>query len=193
MRATAYARRSPVNFARHPVGPMSNWVDGCCIYHRDMARPLISAIPMMLLLTASASQAIAVGQTISCQLNGLVITHDLTYQRINKTLLFQIDDSRGQLISGVNGVLATTMGFSDREILGQLRDVALAGSAAPSLFGNQLDSLDVSQSNFVLDRVSGYAVLSATFLSKAALFAVGPCGQSAKPQFSNFPQERQRD
>jgi hypothetical protein len=149
----------------------------------------------MMVLEASASQAIAMGQQISCQLSGLVIAQDLTYQRINKTLLFQIDDSSGQLISGVNGVLATTMGFSDREIVGRLRDVALAGAAAPSLFGNLLDSLDVSQSNFFLDRVSGDAVLSATFLSKGAVFAVGPCGQSAAPKtkFYNFLQERQRD
>jgi hypothetical protein len=149
----------------------------------------------MMVLAASASRAIAMGQQISCQLSGLVIAHDLTYQRINKTLLFQIDDSSGQLISGVNGVLATTLGFSDREIVGRLRDVALAGGAAPSLFGNLLDSLDASQSNFFLDRVSGDAVLSATFRSKGAVFAVGPCGQSAPPmtKFYNFLQERQRD
>jgi hypothetical protein len=149
----------------------------------------------LMVLEASASQAIAMGQQISCQLSGLVITQDMTYQRINKTLLFQIDDSSGQLISGVNGVLATTMGFSDREIVGRLSDVAWAGGAAPSLFGNLLDSLDVSQSNFILDRVSGNAVLSATFLSKGAVFAVGPCGQSAAPKtnFSNFLRERQRD
>jgi hypothetical protein len=149
----------------------------------------------MMVLEASASQAIAMGQQISCQLSGLVIAHDLTYQRINKTLLFQIDDSSGQLISGVSGVLATTTGFSDREIVGRLSDAALAGGAAPSLFGDPLDSLDVSQSNFFLNRVSGDAVLSATFLSKGAIFAVGPCGQSAAPKtnFYNSPQERQRD
>jgi len=149
----------------------------------------------MMVLETSASQAIAMGQTISCQLSGLVITQDWTYQRINKTLLFQIDDSRGQLISGGNGVLATTMGFSDREIVGRLSDVALAGGVAPSLFGNLLDSLDVSQSNFILDRVRSDAVLSATFLSKGVLFAVGPCGQSAPPRTKlyNFRQDRQRD
>jgi hypothetical protein len=149
----------------------------------------------MMLLEASASHAIAMGRQIICQLSGLVVVQDLTYQRINKTLLFQIDDSSGQLISGVNGVLATTMGFSDREIVGRLRDVAVAGGAAPSLFGNRLDSLDVSQSNFFLDRVSGNAVLSATFLTKGVVFAVGPCGQSApsKTNFYNFRQERQRD
>lgn len=149
----------------------------------------------MMVLQASASQAIAMGQQISCQLSGLVVAQDLTYQRINKTLLFQIDDSNGQLISGVNGVLATTMGFSDREIVGRLRDVALAGGAAPSLFGNALDTLDLSQSNFFLDRLSGDAVLSATFLSKGAVFAVGPCGQSAasKTALYNFRQGRERD
>ena len=149
----------------------------------------------MIVLAASVSHAIAMGRQISCQLSGLVIAQDLTYQRINKTLLFQIDDSSGQLISGVNGVLATTMGFSDREIVGRLRDVALAGAAAPSLFGNLLGSLDVSQSNFFLDRVSGDAVLSATFLSKGSVFAVGPCGQSAAqmPKFYNVLRERQRD
>jgi len=163
-----------------------------------MARPLISTVLLMLLAVspeASASQAIAMGQQISCQLSGLVIAQDLTRQRINKTLLFQIDESRGQLISGVNGVLATTMGFSDRAIEGRLRDVALADGAAPSLFGNLLFSLDVSQSNFFLDRVSGNAVLSATFLSEGIVFAVGPCGQSAAPRtkFYNFLQERERD
>ena len=149
----------------------------------------------MIVLAASVSHAIAMGRQISCQLSGLVIAQDLTYQRINKTLLFQIDDSSGQLISGVNGVLATTMGFSDREIVGRLRDVALAGAAAPSLFGNLLGSLDVSQSNFFLDRVSGDAVLSATFLSKGSVFAVGPCGQSAAQmtKFYNVLRERQRD
>ena len=149
----------------------------------------------MMVLEASASQAIAMGRQISCQLSGLVIAQNLTYQRINKTLLFQIDDSSGQLISGVSGVLATTMGFSDREIVGRLRDVALAGGAAPSLFGNLLDNVDVSQSNFYLNRVSGDAVLSATFLSKGAVFAVGPCGQSAATMttFHNFIRERQRD
>ena len=163
-----------------------------------MARPLISAALLMLFSAspeASASLAFAEGQQISCRLSGLVIAQDLTHQRINKTLLFQIDETRGQLISGGNGVLATTLGFSDREIVGRLEDVALADGAAPSLFGNLLYSSDVSQSNFFLDRVSGNAVLSATFLSKGIVFAVGPCGQSAAPRtkFYNFPQDRERD
>jgi len=142
-----------------------------------MARRVL--IIAMMVLAVSGSHAIAVGRQITCQLNGLVIVRDLTYQRINKPLLFYIDDSSGQLISGINGVLATTMGFSDRQIQGRLRDIALTAGAAPSLFGNPLDSLNASQANFFLDRVSGNAVLSATYLSKGVVFAVGPCGQIA--------------
>jgi hypothetical protein len=133
----------------------------------------------MMVLAASASRAIAVGRQISCQLSGNVVVQGSPDLRFYKTLLFYVDDSGGQLISGVNGVLATTMGYSDRKIEGRLRDVALTGDAAPSLFGNQLDSLDASQANFFLDRVSGNAVVSATFLSKGAVFAIGPCGQFA--------------
>jgi hypothetical protein len=133
----------------------------------------------MVVLAASTSHAIAIGRQITCQLSGLVIVRDLSYQRINKTLLFYIDDSSGHLISGINGVLATTMGFSDREIQGRLRDIALTTDTAPSLFGNPLDSVNAGQSNFFLDRVSGNAVLSATYLSKGVVFAVGPCGQFA--------------
>ena len=149
----------------------------------------------MMALEASASQAIAMGQQISCQLSGMVITQDWTYQRINKTLLFQIDDSSGQFISGGNGVLAATMGFSDREIVGRLQDVVLVDGATPTLFGNLLDSFNASQSNFILNRVSGEAVLSATFLSKGVIFAVGSCGQSAptKTKLYNVLRERQRD
>jgi hypothetical protein len=149
----------------------------------------------MIVLAASVSHAIAMGRQISCQLSGLVVARDLTYQRINKTLLLYIDYSGGQLMSGVNGVLATTMGFSDREIVARLSDVALTGGAGPSLFGNLLDSLNASQSNFFLDRVSGNAVLSATYRSKGVVFAVGPCGQTALPtiKFYNSPRERQRD
>jgi hypothetical protein len=151
-------------------------------------------IVAMVVLAASTSHAIAMGRQITCQLSGLVIVQDLTYQRISKTLLLYIDDSSGQLISGVTGVMATTMGFSDREITGRLRDIALTGAAAPSLFGNLLDSLNAGQSNFFLDRVSGNAVLSATYLSKGVVFAVGPCGQLA-PQSSPIrgPHEAERD
>ena len=135
----------------------------------------------MILLAASASQAIAIGQLVNCQLSGVVVTQGLTAQRFNRTLPFNFDDSGGQLISGINGVLATTLGYSDREIVGQLRDIALTGGAAPSLFGNPLDSLDVSQANFIVDRMSGNAFLSATFHSGGVVFAVGPCGPVVPP------------
>jgi hypothetical protein len=136
-------------------------------------------IVAMIALAASASHAIAQGRQISCQLSGIVVVQGSTDQRIYKSLLFYLDDSGGQLISGIKGVLATTMGYSDRKVEGRLRDVALTGDAAPSLFGNLLDGLDASQSNFFLDRVSGNAFLSATFLSNGAVFAVGQCGQFA--------------
>jgi hypothetical protein len=133
----------------------------------------------MIVLAASASHAIAKVQQISCQLSGMAIGQGSPNQRIYKTLVFNLDDSSGQLNSGINGVLATTLGFSDREIVVRLRDIALTGDAAPSLFGNALYNLDASQSNFFLDRVTGNAVLSATYLSTGVVFAVGPCGQFA--------------
>jgi hypothetical protein len=136
----------------------------------------------MIVLAASTSHAIANGQQIMCQLSGVVIFRDSPGQRVNKSFLFQIDDSGGQLISGIDGVLATTMDYQATKIEGRLRDVALTVDAAPSLFGKVLDGLNASQSNFFLDRVSGNAVLSATFLSNAAIFAIGPCRRTGQPR-----------
>jgi hypothetical protein len=130
----------------------------------------------MIVLAASTSHAIATGRQINCRLGGVAIDQSLIAQRFNKTLLFDLDTSGGQLISGASGVLATTLGYSDREITARLRDVALTEGTVPSLFGNPLDSLDASQANFFVDRVSGNAVLSVTFLSKGVVFAIGPCG-----------------
>jgi hypothetical protein len=147
----------------------------------------------MIVLAAGTSHAIAQGRQLTCQLSGMAIGQGSPNQRIYKTLLFNLDDSSGQLISGINGVLATTLGFSDREIVVRLRDIALTADAAPSLFGNQLYSLDASQSNFFLDRVTGNAVLSATYLSHGVVFAVGPCGQFApqsQPVRGRFGAER---